>query len=227
MRTLFSGQGADIVEIAVAYTYNPEYFNNIKGNPNRGIVVRPITNGTDQITLLGIATAAFDYAVGFRPTTIQVLAIGAGGDNIGGAAGGSGYYGWAQFTTIPDVNETLTINVNVGMTVSGGNGQSTTVSIPSYVPTITATGGGNGNNPYGQNPGSWLGAGAGFGTTSVIPSAYIRPESLQIWRDLAYTQFVALGFGGGGLVCDTNYDSYNIVKQPGVVFLFIRGVVYY
>jgi len=63
------GQGSDIVEIAVAYTYNPEYFwmfNNIKGNPNRGIVVRQITNGTDQLTLLGIATTAFDYAVGME-----------------------------------------------------------------------------------------------------------------------------------------------------------------
>jgi len=223
---------SEIVEIAVIYSPLASNFQNVfANNPNRGIVVRPIISGTDQITLLGIATAAFDYAVAFRPLAMQVVAIGGGGgwsrNNLKG--GGSGYLNWAKFTTLPDVNETLTVSVNVGGGGgSGEDGQPTTVSIPPYVPTITATGGGNGATPYGQNNGYEQLYGTGFAAkangngTSV---AYIYSEALSIWSELAMTPVAGHGVGGGG---GKDKDiGHPHQPQSGAVFLLIRGVIYY
>jgi len=83
---------SEIVEIAVIYSPLASNFQNVfANNPNRGIVVRPITSGTDQITLLGIATAAYDYVVAFRPLAMQVVAIGAGGNYwLGSSVKGGG-----------------------------------------------------------------------------------------------------------------------------------------
>jgi len=230
--------GGDVVEIAVVYTRRPEYFTNVfKDRHDRAVVVRPRSSELDQITLSSIVSSAFDYASDFRPITMQVVAIGAGGDHAASNSwwgGGSGYYNWAKFTTLPDAHETLTVSVSVGNTVSTGNGQPSTVSIPQYGLTITASGGcaGNSSGACGLNPGSSVGAGAsgrGFGSTSTYylngsSSKYIYEESLPIWRELANTPVVANGVGGGGFApgSGTYYEP-----EPGAVFILIRGVVYY
>jgi len=91
---------------------------------------------------------------------------------------------------------------------------------------ITANGGGNGANPHGQNSGYQKMYGTGFAALANgngTSAAYIYPEALSIWRELANTPLIGNGVGGGG-----GYSSNDIwcESQPGAVFLIIRGIVF-
>jgi len=95
---------------------------------------------------------------------------------------------------------------------------------------ITANGGGNGANPHGQNSGYQKMYGTGFAALANgngTSAAYIYPEALSIWRELANTLGIYNGVGGGGLLYNpTGLYVYHPV-EPGAVFILIRGVVYY
>lgn len=230
--SLAVGEG-DVVEIAVVFSPVADRFKDLyKNNPNRGIVAYSVSSGTYQISLFNVAKTVYDYAVAFRPIAMQVVAIGAGGDTTptGTKGGGSGYLSWANVTTLPDSNATLTVNVNVGSAVFNSNGQPTTVSIPPYISTITANGGNSPypSFPYGLNYGSGKLYGTGFAAQAVgngTSSAYIYSGALTIWKELAQTPVYQNGVGGGSGEDKTN--SYVYGAQSGGVFLLIRGVVYY
>lgn len=233
--SLVVGEG-EIVEIAVIFSPLADRFKDLyKNNPNRGIVAYSVSSGTYQISLLNVAKTVYDYAVAFRPIAMQVVAIGAGGDYIHNAAGikggGSGYLSWANVTTLPDNNATLTVNVNVGGPGHDVDGQPTTVSIPPYVSTVTANGGKTAylmQTPYGQNNGyeAYFGTGCSAGAVgNGTSAAYVYPGALAIWQELAQTPVFGNGVGGGGGKDKTN--GYLHYAQPGGVFLLIRGVVYY
>jgi len=126
----------------------------------------------------------------------------------------------------------LTINVNVGQTTPG-DGQPTTVGIPSYTPTITADGGRNGSfwpTPKGRNDGFNALFGTGFAAAAQgngTSEAYKSCGSLSIWKELANKSVSGTfsGVGGGGGKDKVN--GYLYQPQPGAVFLLIRGVIYY